>query len=122
MKIDSILGDDAVLAELGRRLAEQRLQRNLSQAELAERAGVGVATVERLERGSPVALTTFIRVLRELDLLEALERLVPEPLPSPREQLRLHGRRRQRAGRSRGGTGTAERTDEGRERDRAATL
>jgi transcriptional regulator with XRE-family HTH domain len=101
MKIDSQLTDDTVLAELGRRLARTRLERNLTQAELGEEAGVGLATVQRLERGRPARLTSLIRVLRILGLLEALELLVPEPTPSPIERLKLEGRERQRAARPR---------------------
>ncbi len=101
MKISGGLADRVVLAELGRRIAQIRLERNIGQAALAAEAGVGVATVQRLERGRSVALTSLIRVLRVLDLLESLDRAVPEPLPSPVDQLRLHGGRRRRAGASR---------------------
>lgn len=101
MLIEGELTDQAVLDEVGRRLARVRLERNIGQSELAVEAGVGLATVQRLERGRSVALTSLIRVLRALDLLETLDRAVPEPLPSPVEQLQLRGRRRQRAGSSR---------------------
>jgi len=98
MKIEGQLTDDAVLAELGRRLARWRLERNLSQAEFGEQAGIGRRTLQRLEAGEPVQLASFIRALRVLDLLESLERLLPEPTPSPLERLKLAGRERQRAG------------------------
>ena len=98
MKIDDQLADQAVLDELGRRIARTRLERNIGQAELGAEAGVGVATVQRLERGRSVASPSLIRVLRVLGLLEALDRAVPELLPSPIEQLRLRGRQRRRAG------------------------
>jgi putative transcriptional regulator len=97
MRIETQNSDEAVLAELGRRLARTRLERNISQTRLGEEAGVSRATVERLEAGEPVKSTGLIRVLRALDLLEALDRLVPEPLPSPVERLKLRGRERQRA-------------------------
>jgi len=101
MMINGQLTDEAVLEEVGRRIARARLERNIGQAELGAEAGVGVATVQRLEHGRSVASTSLIRVLRVLGLLEALDRAVPEPLPSPIEQLRLHGRERRRAGRPR---------------------
>jgi len=101
MKIESQLTDDLVLAELGRRLARTRLESNLTQAELADEAGVGLATVQRLEGGSPAKLSSLIRILRILGLLEALELLVPEPIPSPIERLKLQGKQRRRAGRTR---------------------
>jgi transcriptional regulator with XRE-family HTH domain len=97
MKIESQLTDYAVLAELGRRLARTRLERNLTQAGLGDEAGVGFATVQRIESGQPVKTTSLIRVLRVLERLDALELLVPEPTPSPIERLKLHGKQRQRA-------------------------
>ena len=90
--------DEAVLGELGVRLAKARLERNLTQAQLAAQAGVSKNTVQRLESGSVATqLSGFIRVCRALDLVERFDLLVPEPVPSPVEQLKLRGRQRQRA-------------------------
>src|SRR5580704_19045187 len=89
--------DETVLAELGRRLARTRLERNISQQGLAAEAGVSKRTVERIEAGDETRLTSVVRVLRVLGLLDQLDRLVPEPLPSPLERLKRHGRARQRA-------------------------
>lgn len=97
MRISSSNTDDAVLAEIGRRLARTRLERNLTQAQLAHEAGLAPLTVLRLERGEAVRLPSLIRVLRALDLLDVLDRLIPEPAPSPIELVKLEGRRRQRA-------------------------
>ena len=98
MKITKQATDEAVLSELGGRLAQVRLERNLTQAQLAEQAGVSKRTVERLESGSVATqLSGFIRVCRVLDLVERFDLLVPEPVPSPVEQLKLRGRKRRRA-------------------------
>lgn len=97
MRIDSQLTDEAVVAELGRRLKRTRLQRNLTQRTLAEEAGISLATVRNLEDGKPSQLVTLIRVLRVLGMVGGLERAVPEPPPSPVEELRLRGRERRRA-------------------------
>jgi transcriptional regulator with XRE-family HTH domain len=97
MRIHHYLTDEAVLSELGARLRRSRLERNLTQRELAAEAGLAHKAIQRIEAGEPVTLTSFIRALRALGLLDALDRLVPEPTPSPIELLKLHGRRRQRA-------------------------
>ena len=103
MRIGSQNSDEATLAELGERLARTRLERNLDQRQLAVEAGVSKRTVERLEDGEPVRMSSFVRVMRALDLLDRLDQLVPEPLPSPIERLKTSGRRRRRAsGRRRG--------------------
>ena len=98
MKMTQQATDEAVLSELGGRLAQVRLERNLTQAQLAEQAGVSQRTVDRLDSGSVATqLLGFIRVCRGLDLVERFDLLVPEPVPSPIEQLKLRGRKRQRA-------------------------
>ncbi len=98
MKIDNQLIDDAILRELGERLASARLAQNLTQAALAEQAGVAKRTVERLESGQAATqLSGFIRVCRVLGLLERLDALVPEAVVSPIAQLKLQGRQRRRA-------------------------
>jgi len=86
-----------VLDELGARLARTRLEQNASQEQLAAAAGVSKSTVERIETGREIKLTSFVRVLRALGRLELLDRLLPEPLPSPIERIRIQGKRRQRA-------------------------
>lgn len=102
MKISSHLTDEAVLAELGSRLARTRLERNLTQRQLAEEAGVERKALQRIESGESVRLVSLIRVLRALGLLDALDGLIPEPAPSPIELLALQGRRRRRASGERG--------------------
>ena len=88
--------DDAVLAELGARLARVRLDRNLTQEALAADAGVSVSTLRRLEAGHSTQLTALLRVLRSLDLLANLDLLVPAPEIRPLEVLERgrHVRRR----------------------------
>jgi len=101
MKIDNELTDAVVLAEIGRRLTRLRLDRDLTQQQLADEAGVSRHTVLRLEDGHSVTLVALLRLLRALELLEGLELLVPEPLASPIEQLEREGARRRRASGSR---------------------
>ena len=103
MPIDDLHTDAAVLVELGRRLERHRLQRNMAQDETAEAAGIGRATLQRIERGESVQATSLVK--RALGLLSALEVAIPEPLESPialLERRQPSGRRR--AGGSRGRT------------------
>jgi len=96
MNITSELTDAAVLRTLGERIAQSRIEAGLTQAELAEQAGIGKRTLERMESGHGAELVTLIRVLRALKILEGLERLIPELPPSPIAQLKLRGKRRRR--------------------------
>ena len=98
MKITDQVSDSVVLRELGSRLAAARVQRNLTQAQLAEQAGVSKRTLERLESGAVATqMSTFLRMLRVLGMQNRLEMLLPEQVPSPVEQLKHKGRTRQRA-------------------------
>lgn len=113
--------DEAILAAIGDRLGAARLSRNLTQAALARDAGVSKRTVERMEAGESVQLTSFLRVLRALELLEGLEALLPPARPGPMELLRAGGQPRQRAsggepvGRSGGPWRWGDEADEGAE-------
>lgn len=102
MYINELTTDAAVLAELGRRLARHRLERNWTQAELAGEAGIGQATVQRAERGESVQMTSMIKLLRTLELLGGLDVAVPESIDLPIAQLEREQRRvRRRASGSR---------------------
>ena len=96
MHLDELMTDSAVLAELGRRLARHRLERNWTQAELAAEAGVGQATVQRAERGESVQMTSMIKLLRTLELLGGLDLAVPESIDLPIAQLEREQRKLRR--------------------------
>jgi len=98
MKIDLKMTDQALLKVIGERVAGLRLARNLTQQQLAEQAGLGLRTVQRLELGTTAAqLSGFIRICRTLGVLERFETLLPEPTLSPMAQLKQAGRKRLRA-------------------------
>ena len=97
MRITPYLTDEAVLKEVGARIERLRLERNLTQDELAANAGVTRRTVVNLESGKALQFVTVLRVLRALGLLEGLEQLVPEPVPGPVDLLHRQGRPRSRA-------------------------
>ncbi|MFH1945638.1 MAG: helix-turn-helix transcriptional regulator, partial [Acidobacteriota bacterium] len=45
------MGDKAILEELGERVMRQRLNRDITQADLAENAGISRGALQRIERG-----------------------------------------------------------------------
>lgn len=95
--LQSLLNDDVVLEEIGLRLQRRRLDLEWTQAELATHAGVSKRTVERMEAGNSTQLQSFIRALRALDLLPALDEALPRPGPRPMELLSMKGEQRKRA-------------------------
>ena len=96
MNISQNLNDDAILMELGKRLTQRRIELSLTQQDLAEQAGIGKRTLERLEAGSSIQINNFIRILRKLELLDALGASMPETGPRPMDLLKLQGKTRKR--------------------------
>ncbi|MDQ3758814.1 MAG: helix-turn-helix domain-containing protein [Actinomycetota bacterium] len=92
--------DVELLKRLGGRLRAARLAKEVTQDDLAREAGVGLATLQRMEDGQGTSVKNLIRVLRALGLVDRLEDLVPEVRPGPiaqlnaREATRRRGRRR----------------------------
>lgn len=82
------MSDETVLSELGARLRRHRLALDLSQKDLAHEAGVSKRTLERVEAGRSTQTDSLLRVLRALGLIENLDAVVPQPLPSPRTEAR----------------------------------
>lgn len=69
--------------ELGRRLRQLRLQKNLEQRTTAEKAGIAEKSLRNLEAGRGSSVETLIRVLKALDFLEGIEMLAPKPSVNP---------------------------------------
>lgn len=96
MTIGNLIADRSILNDIGKRLAQHRIDQSYTQEELAAEAGIAKRTLERLEAGQPSQLLTLIRVLRALKMLNFLEAAIPEPMTRPVDLLKL-GKKRQRA-------------------------
>ncbi|MBN2562802.1 MAG: helix-turn-helix transcriptional regulator [Phycisphaerae bacterium] len=97
MKFDG-MGDKAVLEEIGRRVQIHRLNANLSQRQVADKAGVSRRALQNLEGGRVCTLALLVRVLRAMGRMDALDAFLPEPGLSPLQLAKLKGRERRRAG------------------------
>jgi len=85
MKINKDLSDSDILIEIGKRIKSARIRRSYTQAQLAELSGVSKGTVANIESGESVQFGTILKILRELDCLNALELLLPSSESSPME-------------------------------------
>ncbi len=97
MNIASTTTDKAVLLEIGKRLAQYRLNINLTQQKLATEAGIALPTVQRLEAGQSIQAISLLRVMRVLGLLPHLDTAVPAVSASPIQKLKRMGKQRKRA-------------------------
>jgi transcriptional regulator with XRE-family HTH domain len=104
MRFTNLLSDDATLQEMGVRLRCLRFERDWTQTDLAEAAGISRGTVERLETGASTQLTNWLRCLRALGQLQQLDLLLPDAEPGPIELLAGRGRPRQRVRQARQAT------------------
>ncbi len=93
----SVASSDQIEAALGKRLESIRLSRNITQAHLAEEAGVSLKTIFRLEKGLGVSMATFVRVLIALSIQQSLEALLPDPSVRPIERVGIGAGERKRA-------------------------
>lgn len=101
MKINNLLTDDVILSEIGERISQRRLDMQLTQAEVAEQAGVAKRTLERIESGASAQMLSLIRIFRVLDVLPGLDRILPEVGQRPMDLLKgKKGKKRQRASKS----------------------
>lgn len=69
----------ARLREVGERARQLRLVRRFRQAELAGRAGVGVATVQRFEKTGTASLANVLRIATALRVDAAFDALFAPP-------------------------------------------
>jgi transcriptional regulator with XRE-family HTH domain len=69
--------------ELGRRIRQLRLSRNIDQRATAEKAGVARAALQNLEAGRGSSVQTLLRILKALNYLEGIEILAPQPTINP---------------------------------------
>lgn len=83
--------------QLGTDLRALRLDRNLDQITLAERAGVSLNALKRLESGRGSTVRTLISVLRALGREESLKAIAPVASINPLTIPRHPARQRQRA-------------------------
>ena len=93
----SVASSEAIIEALCRRLEEIRLSRNVSQAGLAEEAGVSRSTMTRIADGKPISLDSFVRVMQALRLTSHLAALLPDPSVRPVDRVRFGGSQRRRA-------------------------
>jgi len=86
---------------LGERLQRLRLDNRLTQSEVASKAGLSLRALQKLEAGEGSTVETFLRFLKAVGQIQAIELLAPTPTVSPmamlasrREPMRVRHKRK----------------------------
>jgi transcriptional regulator with XRE-family HTH domain len=94
--------DRAIENTIGLFIKQIRLQQNLSQIELASKAGLHRNTIYQIESGEGGTISSLIQLLRALDHLHLIKPLEPAlTMVSPIQLAKLQSKSRKRAGRPR---------------------
>lgn len=97
-KLDfSIASSEQIAVALYERIENIRLMKNITQAQLAQNAGISIKTLGRMKTGENISLDSFIRLMMALGVQETFQILLPDVSVRPIERVRLGGKERKRA-------------------------
>ena len=87
-------GND-MIQELGKRYSDYRKRMGYTQKSVAAQSGLSVFTISSFENGSSTGITlaSFIKLLRAIDHLDEIEKLLPELPESPRAIFRKQSKK-----------------------------
>lgn len=78
-----MLTDGAIMRQIGSKLKELRIERDLKQSDLTDASGVSVSTISAIENGKAASLITIVQLLRALGHLDYLDSFFQEETISP---------------------------------------
>ena len=96
MKITNASNNYAIMKELGQRIKDIRIARNITQAEFANSSGISLRTLTRLENGENVKMDVLCNAIRTLGFCENFELLLQEQTLSPVQIFDGQTKKRQR--------------------------
>lgn len=91
------MSDDAIIHTIGEFVRHHRLQQNITQKDLADRAGINRTTLSDMELGRRCQLVTLIQVLRILNKLYVFESFEVKQQISPIKLAEMEMKKRQKA-------------------------
>lgn len=74
---------DELQHQLGESLLALRLNRRVSQKDLAAKSGVSLRSLQRLEAGRGSTVESLLRYLKGLEAAEVIDMIAPRPTVSP---------------------------------------
>lgn len=102
IKYMQIMSDDAIVNMIGSFVKHHRLAQNITQQELATRAGINRTTLSDLETGKRFQIVTLIQILRILNLLYVFDAFKIEEQISPMLLAEMELKKRKKASGNKG--------------------
>lgn len=92
------LSNAEIIQSLGTQYKTYRLRAELTQKEVAEKAGVSLITLRAFENGKAVNITmgNLLALLRVIEQLEGITEILPEIPISPYQLLKLQSKQKKR--------------------------
>lgn len=84
------------IKKIGSKIKSYRISADLKQQDLADKSGVSVRSISRLEQGNSVQLDSLIKILYALGLEQNLDLLIPDQTMKPSYYLKNERREKQR--------------------------
>lgn len=75
----TFIDNESYLKNIGKRIALARIEKNITQSDLAKKSNIHRVTISEIENGSPTSILTLLNILRSLDLLDVLNDLINFP-------------------------------------------
>jgi len=91
------LSNREIVKDIGEKIRRIRLNGNVTRSELQRITGIHAKTIGDAEDGKNVTLITLVGILRGLNALDLLDRLVEEEKVSPVDLAKNKGKVRERA-------------------------
>ena len=92
-----VMNDATLIKTIGTFVKHHRLAQNITQQQLATRAGINRSTVTQIENGGKVTLLSLLQVLRVLNLLYVMDSFKVKEQVSPLLLAKLEHNKRKRA-------------------------
>ena len=92
--------DLAILKQIGEFIKSKRIDQNLTQDDLAEKASISRSTLSLAERGESIALLNLLKIMRVLDVLYVFEQFKSTKQVSPIQLAKEDEKKRKRASKS----------------------
>ena len=90
------MSDTALIGQMGAFIKGKRIDRNLTQAQLAKTSGLNRWTISQIENGESINLSSLIQMLRALDCLYVLSEFEHKEVISPLEYAKLKKKQKTR--------------------------